>query len=337
MKPADREPFPAAGSVRERLRFLVRYAVQAPSGHNTQPWKFVIGNDRLELRADRSRALPVVDPRDRELTISCGAALEHLVIAARHFGLATDVSALPGSDPDLLAVLRISGAQRARAADASMFDAMSLRHTSRARFADRPVPARLCAAASRYAAQHGIEMLQVVAESEREALAELVAEGDRLQFEDPRFRDELAAWIHSRRAATGDGLSGRGFGVPDRLSVLGALLVRHLDLGAGVAQVDVEKVLHASPVLAALVSRHDEPADWLATGRALSGVLLTLAAAGVSAGFLNQPVEEPELRSQLADVLGTDGWPQLLLRAGFGPRVRASARRPLGEVIVDDS
>ena len=69
-----------------RLRFLARYAILAPSGHNTQPWLFRIRNGVLALRADRTRALPVVDPDDRELTISCGAALFNLRAAARGLG-----------------------------------------------------------------------------------------------------------------------------------------------------------------------------------------------------------------------------------------------------------
>ena len=57
------------------LRSLVEYAALAPSGHNTQPWRFRLRGGGAELLADRTRALPVVDPDDRELVISCGAAL----------------------------------------------------------------------------------------------------------------------------------------------------------------------------------------------------------------------------------------------------------------------
>jgi nitroreductase len=78
--------YPMAGTIGDQLRFLLRYAILAPSGHNTQPWLFMITGDGIELYADRSRALPVVDPDDRELIISCGAALATLQIAMRHFG-----------------------------------------------------------------------------------------------------------------------------------------------------------------------------------------------------------------------------------------------------------
>src|SRR5918912_3713151 len=97
--------FPKTGNASEKLRFILKYAVLAPSGHNTQPWIFRINqNDTVELYADRTRALAVVDPDDRELVISCGAALFHLRLAIRHFGY-TDITELfPHSeDKDLLA------------------------------------------------------------------------------------------------------------------------------------------------------------------------------------------------------------------------------------------
>jgi hypothetical protein len=96
--------FPRHGTLREKLSFLVGYAILAPSGHNAQPWLFSIADDTIELYADRARALPVFDPEDRELTISCGAALLNLRLALRRFGYQDLLETLP--DPavdDLLA------------------------------------------------------------------------------------------------------------------------------------------------------------------------------------------------------------------------------------------
>jgi hypothetical protein len=38
----DASEYPASGTDAERLRFLVRYAILAPSGHNTQPGCFAL-------------------------------------------------------------------------------------------------------------------------------------------------------------------------------------------------------------------------------------------------------------------------------------------------------
>ena len=59
------ENSPAGATDAELLRFFVNFAILAPSGHNTQPWLFKIREWSLDLLADRTRALPVVDPNNR--------------------------------------------------------------------------------------------------------------------------------------------------------------------------------------------------------------------------------------------------------------------------------
>src|SRR4051794_5877146 len=74
---------PAAGAdVHEWLRWYPAVARFAPSKHNTQPWRFVVRGQSLELLTDTRRALPQSDPLMRELVISCGTALHHVQVAA---------------------------------------------------------------------------------------------------------------------------------------------------------------------------------------------------------------------------------------------------------------
>lgn len=102
--------FPEKGRVEEKLACLLNYAIMAPSGHNTQPWLFRITGNTVELYADRTRALPVVDPGDRELTISCGAALFNLKTAIRHIGYLPSIEIFPAQEnPDLLAKITHPG------------------------------------------------------------------------------------------------------------------------------------------------------------------------------------------------------------------------------------
>lgn len=79
----------------ETVRSLVQRAVLAPSSHNTKPWRFRTSTSTIDLLADRTRALPVNDPFDRELTISCGAALMTLRAAIAASGQDARVWVLP--------------------------------------------------------------------------------------------------------------------------------------------------------------------------------------------------------------------------------------------------
>ena len=137
-------------------RRLVELSCLAPSVHNTQPWLWkVADHDTIELRADRTRQLQVTDPRGRNLTISCGAALHHSIVVARALSLSPDVVLLPDSaDPDLLARIRLSPGRPPADAVESL-DLIGQRHTDRRRFTSWPIPDERLALLAQAAAQLG--------------------------------------------------------------------------------------------------------------------------------------------------------------------------------------
>jgi hypothetical protein len=310
---------------------LLQAAALAPSSHNTQPWLFRIGDRSIDLLADRTRALPVNDPRDRELTISCGCALFNLRVAAAAAGLDADMALWPDPcDADLLArVLLTAPAALADAlALAELAPAMSERHTVRERFAPTSVDASLLRRLADAAASEGATLVVLEAEDQRQQAAALVAEGDAVQWASPSWRRELAAWMHPRRR--GDGLTLPALAIPVAQAV-----VRSFDMGGGIGAKD-RQLADESPVLAVLASDGDDAHHWLATGQALQRLLLTGVRLGLQASYLNQPVQVAPLRPRLQQIAGGPGWPQLLLRLGSPARVvPAAPRRPLADILAD--
>ena len=59
------------------VRSALMLAAAAPSVHNSQPWRWVVGPRSVHLYADLSRRLPATDPQGRDMIVSCGAALHH--------------------------------------------------------------------------------------------------------------------------------------------------------------------------------------------------------------------------------------------------------------------
>jgi len=330
----DANDFPHDGPLDAQLRFALRYAVLAPSSHNSQPWRFIIDGQQLHLVADRSRALPVVDPYDRQLIISCGAALMNLCVALAHFGIGYEIDAFPAqADADLLATLRVRGDRPANPDLVHLFPALSMRCTNRQPFAPDPVPESLQAALGAAAEAEGVALLTVVGAAQRQQLAALVTEADQAQFADPRFRRELAAWLHAGRAD--DGMPAYATSIPALLdfdSPILSLVTRTFDLGEGVAARD-GALAQGSPLLLCFATTRDTAPDWLFTGQALERVLLTARLEGYDASYLNQPIEIPELRERLRSLLACGGMPQLLIRVGKGPPAAHTPRRPVEAVV----
>lgn len=326
------DDFPESADAEEKLRFLLNYAVLAPSGHNTQPWIFRARGDTVELSADRTRGLPVVDPEDRALVISCGAALFYLCLAMRRFGYADEVEVLPDAgDPDLLASVRLGPEREATEEDELLFGAIRERHSNRGPYESCAIPEELLSALQEAAREEGAWLHLVLDEESKHAVADLVSEGDRIQMADKRFRRELASWVHPNRTKSRDGIPGYAFGFGDLMSLAGPFVIRTFDTGKGQAAKDRE-LAEGSPVVAMPGTKEDTPSEWLAAGQALAKVLLRAQAEDVWASFLNQPIEVPELRPRLADTLGIRRFPQLLLRMGYGSDVGPTPRRPADEV-----
>jgi hypothetical protein len=216
--------FPKYSSIYDKLKFFLRYAILAPSIHNTQPWSFKIqNNNTIELYADRKRSMPVLDPLGRELTISCGIVLGYLQITISHFGYQYETE-LPSSyvmeksDNQPLAKINIydeNGSNNTyvnslqKEDNDRLFGAIPKRRTSRFgfRFEDRAMPDILragfyyivdkyphCQKQQRNEQQDPIWLHITEAINEKDTLAELVAYGDDLLLSDKHYVNELTQW-----------------------------------------------------------------------------------------------------------------------------------------------
>jgi nitroreductase len=331
----DEALFPSEGSPAAQLRYLVRYAILAPSIHNSQPWCFALRGGALELYADHTRALPVADPEHREMIMSCGAALFNLAIAMRHFGYQPLVREFPAPDiPNLLATIRLGQREAPTPEEDLLFQAIPGRHTNRLPYEERSIPKALIAALRDAATSERSWLYFVEDEPIREVLFALIAEGDRRQYVDLHFRQELASWVHPYRSVRRDGMPDYAFQMGGLLSYAGPSAGGAVDDGEGVAG-SYPRAAVGSPVVAVLGTPGDSPKHWLRVGKALERVLLLADANGVSASFLNQPIEQPSLRRRLCRAMGTRGYPQMLIRMGYGPEVQATPRRPVREILSD--
>ena len=324
--------FPVWGGPAERLRFLLQWAVLAPSRNNAQPWTFEIEGDEVRVYADLSRSLPAGDPDGRQLLMSCGAAIENLRIAAAHFGHATTSEVVPGVRRDaLLARVRLEERCASTPEVEELFQAIPRRRTNRLPLDGREPPEGLVTALLKEARREGA-WLRPIEERERAPVAELVAEGDRLQLSSSRFRAELSHWVRPNGTPRRDGMPGYALGMSDAAAVLHPLLLRLGGAAKDLAERDRRRATTCKALLL-LSTPRDGKAEWLAAGEALQRILLRAAAKGLFASYFTQPIEIPFLRDRLRDVLVDPGAPQILFRLGYGLEVRAVPRRPVSDVL----
>ncbi|NBR85489.1 MAG: nitroreductase [Proteobacteria bacterium] len=328
------DEFPRLGSPADKLRFMLRYAVLAPSNRNSQPWLFKVRGRTVELYADRTRSLKVTDPMDRQLLISCGCALFNLRVAMWHFGYLDNTVLLPAQEyPDLLARVTLGEEDSPTSQQEALFAAIPKRRTNRQHFKDDPLPEGLKPELVKAATREQAWLHFVDDRKQRNALADLIAEAERLQWADKHFRSELASWLHSNHDAAPDGIPNSAQNAGDLLSVAGPMVVRSFDLGEGQAAKDRDIAAY-SPGLVVLGTDKDEPWAWVSVGQALARVLLRARVEGVSASYLDHPIEVAALRPKVTELIGHGGHAHIILRLGFGPNLNPTPRRTAAEVLM---
>ncbi len=70
---------------------ILRAAVTAPSGDNSQPWSFTVSAKDIVIRAHPDKDHAILNVAGRGTLLATGAAIENIVIAAKHEGFETIV------------------------------------------------------------------------------------------------------------------------------------------------------------------------------------------------------------------------------------------------------
>ncbi|GAA3394883.1 nitroreductase family protein [Cryptosporangium minutisporangium] len=315
----------------EVLRDAAATALLAPSIFNTQPWRWEVRDSALELRTDRSRQLAVTDPMGRMLTISCGLALHHALVALAAEGRRASVERLPDeSDRGLLARITLAGVTEP--ADVRLRDAISRRHTDRRPFAETAVPDDVIDRLRTGAEARGVYLAELHADSLVRFQVTAARAGE-LDADDPAYQAELAEWTH-RPADTRDGVTPATAVAPTPRKVP---LRSFFPAGA-------EGLLpgpghDGGARYLVLWTTDDTPADWLAAGEAMSAVLLETTASGLAASPMTDVVEVPASRALLHRLLDNLGNAQAALRIGVPATDEAAPptpRRAAGDVIDTD-
>jgi nitroreductase len=314
------------------LRQAAVRASQAPSVHNTQPWRFVLHSDALEVYADASRQLRVLDPSRRQLLISCGCALFNARVSLAAAGYDAVVERFPDPDrPDFVARLSLTAETTDWLPIAQLDDAIERRQSNRRRYSDDEVSPEVLADLGRAAAEEDSQLFEISAAEHRLVAARLSQQADATQNGDPAYRAELRAW-------TSDD--------PRRRDGVQAMAVPYVDAGSeddlpvrdfdthGMGWLPTATHSCVDQCLLLLGTREDVPGGWLRAGEALERLWLVATGHDYVISLLTQVIEIPATRELLRSELSLSMHPHVLLRIGRAPVTPASRRRSLEDVVV---
>lgn len=321
----------------QQLRDVVELATMAPSIHNTQPWRFGLSEDCLDVYADPTRAVPVIDPDGRQMHISCGGAVEHARLAVRGLGRAADVVLMPDpAEPDLLARLTIGPEAPATPEETALVRAIPRRHTHREPFDPRPLPPALVDELHRGVSELGAWLREIRTTEDLVTTAVLLSHADEAERSDPAYGEEIRAWTRTESDAGADGLPPSAMPPAPIHERHSTFVLRDFDPDGRLAAMSEPSAAVPAgerPFVVVLGTPQDDRQAWLHAGRALAWLLLRATAAGVSASPLNQVLDVPAMRARFTHELRLLGHPQMLLRMGYGGGQPSTPRRAVDEVV----
>jgi len=288
--------FPAKGSPREKLVFALKYAALAPTESGWQPWHYRMEDTHLELLAKQKPGLETVDPDGRELLIGCGAALQYLKLALKHFGCLGRVALFPNlGKPSLVARVHFGFCRARDEREKMLFEAMNGSHINHSPLGSTPVTETMLAALSHASA------------GERGWL-------DFLQSERSRR--------HVLKITLSDGQASRG---PQPPFAAGGRAADSWNMTVAPAPAD------SSATLAVVKTKTDDKHGWLEAGQTMAWTVLQAQALGLSWEFFD-PVRRREARVALRLGVGHKGFAQVVLR--FGPLTTEEAVRSVAPATV---
>ena len=305
-------------------------ALHAPSVFNTQPWRWRIVGDTLELYADPDRRLAATDPDGRLLLLSCGTALHHARVTLAAAGFTSTVERLPESaDPDLLARVHLGPPGPADPDALRMAAAVARRRTDRRAFGDRTVSEQSLTQLRQLVESEGA-YLHVVPHDQVPMLAISTERAAGAERDDPAYREELDRWTGRP--------PGRGDGVTSATAVEPALRrVPVRDFAPdGAAGLTAGEGADRGAAYVVVFGTTDRRADLLRGGEALSALLLLATAEGLATAPLSEAVEVAWSRHLLTTLLSGIGEPYIAVRLGYPPAgepLPPEARRAAAEII----
>lgn len=315
----ETEQFPIS-SIEEQIRFLIGFAILAPSGHNSQPWKFKINQNTVYVLVEPLRSLAKSDPLKKQLAISLGCMVENFCIAADFFDFETNVEFLSIQN-DTVPILKINLIKKVSTFSKQdhLIFSINRRGTNRNKYKNLEIPQNFISECTKLST-NDIKINFIFDRITKEKVIELVIKSQIKIMEDFDFRNELSELIKPNFTQSKIGMPGFSFGLPTIVSILASFLIKKINMSK-LNQKGDEKILRNTPAFLTVCVSQDRPESWLNSGRIFEKVWLMAVREGLAMAPNAAPVAKPEFSSELIKILDLKTIPILFSRVGFSEKI----------------
>lgn len=327
----DNSDFPSDDSIEAQVKFLLNYAVLAPSTFNIQPWLFLVSKGKVSIFPDFSRKLITSDKSNRLLYISLGCAVKNFELAALHFGFSTNFEIIKKVKGTLIEIKLKKINNKIHNA---YLNAIKNRLTNRNLYSDKGISDKFLAKIDNIVEKHNLKLLVSTDSSVKEKLINLTEKADYTLWSDDKFKNEHLKWIRNNMTKRHDGMPAFTVGIPLLASFFADFAIRNFNY----AKIQAEKnklLLKSTPYFSFILSNNHDVDTWIQVGRALEEIWIESSMSGISLAPQAQIIEVSDYYKDTMKIIGSKLRPQLFFRLGYPSKPSFhSPRRSVNEVLI---
>jgi len=321
------EDFYDQKTISDQLSFLVRFAVLAPSSHNSQPWRFEVRGDQITIYPDMRRALPQSDKNNRQLFISLGCALENLLIAADYYGFATQVVYQDNGVMVSLQRIRQEPSQEKN----HLIFSIPKRHTNRNPYDDR-MPDEQFIRWIKSLANDDMRIDCITDQNIKNKIADSIIAAGIAAMDDRGFRGELSQYVKSNITKASVGMPGFGFGMPLPVSLIAAFMLKRFNMSKLSRKQDEKLLKEHTPVMVVISTKGDDAKTWMQAGKRYEHIALAAEHKGMNTAPMAAAIQIGDFYRELQKILDITR-PQVFFRLGYAELLTPHSPRFTAEAV----
>lgn len=312
------EDYLKCSSQRERVAFLLNFAILAPSSHNSQPWSFLSDEKTIRVYSENKRRLRVGDERDKLLFISIGCAIKNILVAADFYNLQSSVDFFPDPrEESLVAVINFSFNEQVELNKKdSLISYISERSVDRGKYFNKPIAPELTKIIEHLAQSLDFK-INIVTGDSKNKISDWIVESSILLMNSSVFRKELSHYVKNNFTKAKVGMPAFGMGIPSLISFLVPFIIKYINLDK-LSRRETENLLKKhTPAFVILSTKSDRRGDWLESGMIYQEIALNAERFGVKTSIYAAPILHETYSNLIQNELAIDFTPQVLFRVGY--------------------
>lgn len=300
----------------EKIKFLLNYAIIAPSTHNTQPWLFKLKESSCEIYANERLFLPYADPIKRDFYISIGCCIENLILASKYFGVFEKIEYF--FKDNLIAIVYFKDLQLKNKPNDEFYNfikGIKCRFNARGLFKNKNISDDILEKIKNLNDYDDIEIIFLTEKEKIEGMARLIAKGLEIAYNNKNFRVEMSKWINNNLSLRKEGIAGYTLKIPLLISFVFPYLIKFLNIGRKLGYINYLSVKSA-PVSCLIASKNNDPFSWCKVGQLSEKIMVYLASMGIKTSIFVSAIEMG-LSEEVKKIFNTDFIPQFHFCIGY--------------------